>query len=68
MLTEKQMERYCGVLVWALKTARKENFKKNDIILIRYDLAAIRMAEILQGKLLAYEIEGCGKYLQFHMH
>ena len=46
------MERYCGVLVWALKTARKENFKKNDIILIRYDLAATRMAEILQGKLL----------------
>jgi aminopeptidase len=46
------MEKYCDVLVWALKTARKENFKKNDIILIRYDLAAIRMAEILQGKLL----------------
>ncbi|NNG06577.1 MAG: aminopeptidase [Desulfobacteraceae bacterium] len=52
MLTKKQMEKYCDVLVWALKTARKENFKKNDIILIRYDLAAIRMAEILQGKLL----------------
>ena len=46
------MERYCDVLAWALKTARKENFKKNDIILIRYDLAAIRMAEILQGRLL----------------
>jgi aminopeptidase len=46
------MEKYCDVLVWALKTARKENFKKNDIILIRYDLAAIRMAEILQRKLL----------------
>jgi aminopeptidase len=52
LLTKKQMEKYCDVLVWALKTARKENFKKNDIILIRYDLAAIRMAEILQGKLL----------------
>jgi aminopeptidase len=46
------MEKYCDVLVWALKTARKENFKKNDIILIRYDSAAIRMAEILQAKLL----------------
>ncbi len=51
-LTEKQMEKYCDVLIWALKTARKENFKKNDLILIRYDLAAIRMAEKLQVKFL----------------
>jgi len=46
------MQKYCDVLLWALKTARKENFKKNDVVLIRYDLAAIRMAEILQAKLL----------------
>ncbi len=51
-LTEKQMEKYCDVLIWALKTARKENFRKNDVILIRYDLAAVRMAEILQSKFL----------------
>ena len=50
--TEKQMEKYCDVLLWALKTARKENFRKNDVVLIRYDLPAIRMAEILQAKLL----------------
>ncbi|NIR14862.1 MAG: aminopeptidase, partial [Desulfobacterales bacterium] len=52
-LTERQMERYCDVLIWALKTARKGGFEKNDVILLRYDLAAIRMAEILQGKVLA---------------
>ena len=51
-LTERQMERYCDVLIWALKTARKGRFQKNDVILIRYDLAAIRMAEILQAKVL----------------
>ncbi len=51
-LTERQMEKYCDVLIWALKTARKEKFKKNDVILIRYDLSAIRMAEILQAKFL----------------
>ncbi len=51
-LTEKQTEKYCDVLIWALKTARKENFRKNDVILIRYDLAAVRMAEILQAKFL----------------
>ena len=50
--TEKQMEKYCDVLLWALKTARKENFRKNDVVLIRYDLPAIGMAEILQAKLL----------------
>lgn len=46
------MDRYCDVLLWALKTARKEKFKNNDRVLIRYDLAAVGMAEILQAKLL----------------
>jgi aminopeptidase len=52
MLTEEQMEKYCDVLLWALATARKGRYRKGDITLIRYDLAAIRMAEILQSKLL----------------
>lgn len=46
------MDRYCDVLLWALKTARKEKFKNNDRVLIRYDLAAVGMAEVLQAKLL----------------
>jgi aminopeptidase len=52
MLTKKQMDKYSDVLLWALKTARKGRFKKNEVVLIRFDLAAIRMCEILQGKLL----------------
>jgi len=52
MLTKKQLDRYSDVLLWALNTARKEKFKKNDIVLLRFDLAALRLAEILQGKLL----------------
>lgn len=52
MLTKKQMDKYSDVLLWALKTARKGRFKKNEIVLIRFDMAAIRMCEILQGKLL----------------
>jgi len=52
MLTEQEMEKYCDVLLWALATARKGKYRKGDIILVRYDLAAIRMAEILQSKLL----------------
>jgi aminopeptidase len=52
MLSEEQMEKYCDVLLWALATARKARYRKGDITLVRYDLAAIRMAEILQSKLL----------------
>ena len=52
MLTQKRLDKYADVLLWALKTARKRPYKKNDIILIRYDLAALKMAELLQSKLL----------------
>jgi len=52
VFTKRQTEKYCDVLLWALKTARKENFKKNDIVMILYDLAGLGMAEILQAKLL----------------
>jgi aminopeptidase len=52
MLTEKQLDRYADVLLWGLKTARKGTIKKNDCILLRYDLPAIRLVEIVYGKLL----------------
>ncbi len=52
MLTEIQLEKYADVLLWGLKTARTDPFKKNDIILIRYDLPALRLAEILYEKFL----------------
>ena len=52
MLEKKKMDKYSDVLLWALKTARKGNYTKNDIVLVRYDLAAVRMAEILQTKIL----------------
>lgn len=52
MLSEKQMHRYADVLLWGLKTARSQRFKKGDIVLIRFNLPAVRLAEILQAKLL----------------
>jgi len=52
MFTLQQMQRYADVLVWGLKTARSERFKKNDIVLIRYDLPAVSLAEILYAKIL----------------
>lgn len=52
MLSQKQLERYADVLLWGLKTARTGKFKKNDAILIRYHLPAVKLAEILFDRLL----------------
>jgi aminopeptidase len=52
MLTKTQMERYSEVLLWALRTARKGNYKSGDIVLVQFDLSAIQMAEVLQARLL----------------
>jgi aminopeptidase len=52
MLTKKHLERYADVLIWGLKTARAGRFKKNDIVLIRYDLSALKLTEVLYPRLL----------------
>jgi len=52
MLTEKQLDRYADVLLWGLETSRTGKTQANDIVLVRYHLPAIRLAEILQAKLL----------------
>ncbi|OQX24546.1 MAG: aminopeptidase [Desulfobacteraceae bacterium IS3] len=52
MFTETQLNNYADVLLWGLKTARRKKFKKNDIVLIRYDKPALRLAEILYDKLI----------------
>ena len=53
MFTEKQLERYADVLWWGLTTAKKVPFKKNDIVLIRYNSSAVRLAEVLYAGLLS---------------
>lgn len=52
MFSEKRIKKYCDVLLWALKKARKGACRKNEIVMIRYDLPALRLAEALQAKLL----------------
>ncbi|HSO67334.1 MAG TPA: aminopeptidase, partial [Desulfatirhabdiaceae bacterium] len=44
--------RYADVLIWGLKTARAKPFKKQDVILIRYEKPGINLVEILYDKLL----------------
>ncbi len=55
MFTAKQLEKYADVLIWGLKTAREKEFKKGDIILIKFELDAIELAQILQRKI--YQLE-----------
>lgn len=52
MLTEKNLENYADVLLWGLQTAKKVALKKNEVVLIQYELPALRLAEILYGRLL----------------
>ena len=52
MLTEKQLNRYADVLLWGLQTARNRKATEKDLVLVRFDLKAVRLAEILYAKLL----------------
>jgi len=56
MLTEKQLQRYADVLLWGLSTARKQKYKSDDIILVRYHHPAIRLAEIIHSKIIEMEM------------
>jgi aminopeptidase len=53
MLTETQLDRYADVLLWGLSIARSGRTQKRDIIVIRYDTPAVKLAEKLQARLLA---------------
>ncbi|MFO7839377.1 MAG: aminopeptidase [Desulfosalsimonadaceae bacterium] len=64
MLTEKQMQRYAEVLIWGLKTARTGKIKKGDVVLIRYDLPAIRLVETLYDNLLEMGVHPIQRMLQ----
>lgn len=52
MLTTKQLDNYAEILIWGIETARTKKYKKDDIVMVHYDLEAIKLAEILQAKLL----------------
>lgn len=52
MFDKETLEKYADVLFWGLSTARKDLFKKGDVILVQYDPAALNLAEILYRKVL----------------
>lgn len=52
MLGKKTLDRYSDVLLWGMQAARKQRFKKGDVILVRYQEAATPLAEVVHGMLL----------------
>ncbi len=64
MLNAKQLERYADVLLWGLRTARKKKPRKNEIVVIRYDLAAIPLVEVLHKKLIQKGIQPVQRLMQ----
>ncbi|MFH0996739.1 MAG: aminopeptidase [Pseudomonadota bacterium] len=52
MLTDTHLNRYADTLLWGLKTARTNPFRKQEMVLIRYDSLALPLAEILYARIL----------------
>ncbi len=52
MLSDRTLDKYADVLLWGLKVARKGTLKKNEIVLLQYEPPALKLAEVLYGKIL----------------
>ncbi len=52
MLTRPQLDKYADVLVWGLFTSRTEPYKPGDVVLVQYELAALKLAEAVYAKLM----------------
>jgi len=52
VLTRLQLDRYADVLLWGLHTSRPNPYAPGDVVLVQYDLAALRLAEAVYAKLL----------------
>jgi aminopeptidase len=52
VFTTKQLDKYAEVLLWGLTTARSRKFKIHDVVMVQFDLPAVKLAEILQARLL----------------
>ncbi len=56
MLTNTQLEKYADVIIWGLITSRPKPFRPYDVILLRYDLAALPLAERVFARLLEMKL------------
>jgi aminopeptidase len=52
MLSKNQLDKFADVLIWGLETARTKPYKPYDVIILRYELPALPLAETLHRKLV----------------
>ena len=52
MLTEKHLDAYAQVMIWALDTARRRKLSKGNIVLLQSDPAASALTEKIYTLLL----------------
>ena len=58
LLTKTQLEKYAQVMIWALKTARRNGkYKPYDVVLLRTDIAAMPLAQEIYNQLLAQRLQ-----------
>lgn len=53
MLSSQYLEKYADILLWGIQTARKTSYLTGEIVLLRYDLAARELVQILFEKVLS---------------
>jgi len=53
VLSRVQIEKYADVLLWGLATSRVRPYAPGDVILVQFELPALRLAEAVYAKLLA---------------
>ncbi len=51
-MDDNKIAAYANVMVWAMKKARKRNFKKGDVVRVAYELPGLRLAEAIFKKLV----------------
>ncbi|WP_031388141.1 aminopeptidase [Desulfonatronum thiodismutans] len=57
MLTEKHLDAYAQVMIWALDTARGRKLRKGNIVLLQSDPAASALAEKIYALLLGRSLQ-----------
>lgn len=62
IFTEKQLENYADTLIWGLGAERKHHFKPGSVIILRVNLDAMPLAEVVHRKLLSHRVNVLLRY------
>lgn len=52
LFSDIELEKYADVLIWGLKKVRVTPYKKGDVVLVKFDLEAIKLSQVVYKKLL----------------